>query len=183
MKTPIFITGNPYKAAFLSRNLGIELEHRALDVPEIQSLDIAEVVTAKAKAAYEEVGSLVLVDDASLSFNSLGRLPGVMVKWFENEIGLERMCRLLDPFDDRSAVHQVVYCLYDGKTATLFEGTTQGRVPAHPQGGKGFGFDPIYIQAGMNQSRAELSEEEQDRLSARYEAMQKLRSYLETQKN
>ena len=46
MKTVTFITGNQHKADYLSRMLGLPLKHRAVDLTEIQSTSLEEVVDA-----------------------------------------------------------------------------------------------------------------------------------------
>jgi inosine triphosphate pyrophosphatase len=178
MNTITFVTGNPAKADFLSRNLGIELSHRAVDVDELQSLDARAVVEAKARAAYQQIGSPVIVEDTALYFDALDRLPGTFIKWFELELGYERICQLLDGFEDRSASAEVYYCYYDGSKAEFFSHSVHGEIPERPRGTKGFGFDPIFIHAGMDRTRAELDQEEQDRLSPRHGALMKLKTYL-----
>ena len=82
MKSLTFITGNPNKADQLSRYLSFPVEHVKLDIPEIQSLDLEEVATEKAKAAYAVLGTPVLVEDTSLTFVALSGLPGTLIKWF-----------------------------------------------------------------------------------------------------
>jgi non-canonical purine NTP pyrophosphatase (RdgB/HAM1 family) len=175
----IFITGNPNKAEYLSRNLGIEIAHQKLDLPELQSLDTEEIVTAKAKSAYEQIGSPVLVEDVSLVFHALGRLPGPFIKWFESELNMEQLCRLVDPFDDRSATARVTYCLYGGAGPQLFPGEMHGYLADHPRGTRGWGFDVIFIHEGMDRTRAELSQEEYDRLSYRHQPIAELRRFLD----
>jgi len=173
-----FVTGNPAKAEFISRNLGMPVAHQSVDVPEIQSLDVKEVILEKARAAYKIIGSPVLVDDAALHFTALGRLPGPLTKWFEVELSLEKMCRLLDPFDDRSASIEVAYGLFDGSQEYFFHAVASGQIADHPRGEQGFGFDPIFIHEGLEKTRGELSQEEQTRLSPRYTALQHVRTHL-----
>ena len=71
-----FITGNPGKAEEISRYLGLPVEHVSLDLDEIQSLDLEEIVRDKAARAYEKVRRPVLVEDVSLVFSAFGKLPG-----------------------------------------------------------------------------------------------------------
>ncbi|MBB1579878.1 non-canonical purine NTP pyrophosphatase, partial [Candidatus Saccharibacteria bacterium] len=49
MKTVTFITGNPHKADYLSRMLGLPLKHRAVDLTEIQSTSLEEIVEHKVR--------------------------------------------------------------------------------------------------------------------------------------
>jgi len=60
-----------------------------IDLDELQSLDLRVIVEHKVRQAYEKVGGPVLVEDVSLEFLALGRIPGPFIKFFEQEIGLE----------------------------------------------------------------------------------------------
>ena len=82
-----FITGNPGKAEEVSRYLGFPVEHISLELDEIQSLDLEEIVKDKATRAYEKIGRPVLVEDASLVFHAFGKLPGPLIRWFLEELG------------------------------------------------------------------------------------------------
>lgn len=155
-----FITGNVSKAAYLARHLKHSLKHRKLELDEIQSTDPEKVVEHKARQAYSELGSPVLVNDVSLSFRALGHLPGPYIRWFEAELGYEKLCRLLDPFGDRSAVARSTYGFYDGSDMYFFKGILPGVVADHPKGEGGFGWDPIFIPEGYTQTRAEMSHED-----------------------
>ena len=106
----VFITGNQHKADHLQRLLNVPIEHTKVDLDEIQSLSLDEIVTHKVKQAYDTVKKPVLVEDVALSFTALGGLPGPFVKFFvEADNGLEKLCRMLDSFDDRSARAQCVF--------------------------------------------------------------------------
>ena len=75
MQSITFITGNQKKADYLAKYLGFPIEHEKLDLDEIQSLDLREITEHKAKQAYEEMKKPVLVEDVTLEFSALGRLP------------------------------------------------------------------------------------------------------------
>ena len=77
-----FITGNAGKAKYLSDYFHLPVEHIKLDLHEIQSLNLREVVEDKARRAYEIVKSPVLVEDVSLVFRGLKKLPGPLLTWF-----------------------------------------------------------------------------------------------------
>lgn len=156
---PIFITGNQNKVDYLSRILDIGLQHRKIDLDEIQSASPKIVIEHKVRQAYGIIGKPVLVEDTSLSFNALGGLPGPFVKFFvEVDDGLERMCRMLDGFDDRSAYGSVIYGYFDGQATKFFEGRLDGTIAIHPRGSGGYGWDQIFEPEGYNSlTRAELS--------------------------
>ena len=154
------------------------VEHKELDLPEIQSLDLQEIAKHKAKEAYQKVQGPVLVEDTSLIFRALGNLPGPLVKWFLRELDNEGLCRLLDGAKDRSAQAKVCFCLYDGKDFKIFEGEINGTVADLPKGERGFGWDPIFIPEGKTKTWGEMEAEEQKEASMRRVALKKLEEYL-----
>jgi non-canonical purine NTP pyrophosphatase (RdgB/HAM1 family) len=179
MMTPVFITGNEHKAKQLNDWLGIVIQHQKVDLDEIQSLDLKEVVDHKARQAYNVVRQPVLVEDVAMTFTAFNQLPGPFVKWFEKGSSLETMCHMLDGFDDRNAAAHTMYGLYDGKTLQTFEGIMRGKIAPIPRGSSGFGFDSIFILDGQTLTRAELDDETYARTSYRQEALAKLRQYLQ----
>ncbi|MGD0088070.1 MAG: non-canonical purine NTP pyrophosphatase [Verrucomicrobiota bacterium] len=60
----------------------------------------------------------------------------------------------------------------------LFAGVCEGRILFAPRGQNGFGYDPLFVPAGFEQSFAELGDEEKNRLSHRAKALEKLRGCL-----
>ena len=120
MKQITFITGNQKKADYLEKYLGFPIAHTKLDLDEIQSLDIREVVEHKVKQAYAILGSPVLVEDSGIEFCALGKLPGTFTKFFLEELSSETLCSLLDN-KDRSAIARCVFAYFDGEKLEFFE--------------------------------------------------------------
>jgi len=60
----------------------------------------------------------------------------------------------------------------------IFDGTCEGRISFAPSGTKGFGYDPLFVPDGFQQSFAELGEEVKNRISHRAKALEKLRTRL-----
>ncbi len=174
-----FITGNEMKAKQLSEHFHFPVDHMKLDLPEIQSLDLEEIVRDKARRAYAVVGSPVLVEDVSFTLRALGALPGPLIKWFLQSIKNEGICRLLDKYDDRTATAEVCFGLCDGEEVYLFKGTRKGIVVDGPRGKLGFGFDPIFIPDGYKKTWAAMDEAEARESSMRRLALEKLSAFLE----
>jgi len=179
MKSLTFITGNAEKVAQLSRHFSLPIDHQKLDVPEIQSSDVREVASHKAIKAYEMLGSPVLVEDTSLTFNAFEKLPGPFVKWFLESVGKEGMTRMLDGFDDRSAIAEVCFAVCDESGVHLFDGMTEGSIAERPRGNTGFGWDPVFIPNGYTETWGQMTHEQQHVTSMRRIALQKLQSYIE----
>lgn len=165
-KLPTFITGNQSKADYLSRQLEIKLSHKKVDLDEIQSTDLHAIVKHKLKQAYDACGTPVLVEDVSLVFNALGELPGPYIKWFVEKAGNEACCRMLDGFEDRSAIIRCTFGYFDGKSMEFFDSELPGTIAEHPAGENGFGFDQFFINEGYEITRAEMTQEENERTYA-----------------
>jgi non-canonical purine NTP pyrophosphatase (RdgB/HAM1 family) len=162
-----FITGNPKKAEFLSDHLGLELAHHKLELDEPQSLDLRQIAEHKVRQAYEYLKQPVLVEDTSFVIDALGRLPGPFIKWFIEELGFEKLCRLADPDPKRGAGTEVCYAYYDGYKLEFFSGSLRGSMPEHPRGDDGFGWNCVFIPAGQSKTNAEMSPEEVEKYSVR----------------
>lgn len=178
MKKLTFITGNAEKAAQLRFHLDYPVTHQKLDLPEIQSLDLEEIATEKARAAYEEIEAPVLVEDTSLTFNALDKLPGPLIKWFLNTLGNDGLVKLLSGFEDKTARAEVCFALHDGSQTKIFKGEVGGQIASVPKGEKGFGWDPIFIPEGADKTWGEMSAEEQKQTSMRRIALAKLQKHL-----
>lgn len=177
MKKVTFITGNQKKADYLAEYLGYPIDHVKIDLEEIQSLDLKEVVEHKVKKAYEQIKSPVIVEDVSLEFCALGRLPGTFIRFFVDEVPFETVCSMLNGMD-RSAIARCVFGYYDGKNLELFEGSLEGKIAEKPEGENGFGWDKIFIPKGYSVTRASLNKEDDRKTYLQVKPFEKLKQYL-----
>lgn len=178
MKNITFITGNAAKAEQLGRHLDHPVAYKKLDLPEIQSLNLREIIQHKTREAFEQVGDTVLVEDTSLTFKALGKLPGPLIKWFLTELDNGGLCKILNSYEDRSALAEVCFGLYDGSDLKIFEGQAEGIIADTPRGERGFGWDPVFIPKGHEKTWGEMDIEEQKETSMRRIALLKLEAYL-----
>src|SRR5215218_10657977 len=78
----------------------------ALELSELQALDVAQVAAAKAAAAREVLDapeSPILVEDSGLVLGAWNGLPGAFTKWFLQSVGNEGLLKMLSTYGDRSA--------------------------------------------------------------------------------
>jgi non-canonical purine NTP pyrophosphatase (RdgB/HAM1 family) len=174
----VFITGNAGKAEYLSKFFHFPVDHLKLDLPEIQSLDLRTIVEDKAEKAFDKIRKPVLVEDVSLVFRGLKKLPGPLIKWFLETLGNRGLCRLLENCRDRSAVAEVNFGFCDGSGVKIFSGLVRGRVAEAPRGSAGFGWDPIFIPKSHQKTWAEMTAEEKHRTSMRRIALEKIKKFL-----
>jgi XTP/dITP diphosphohydrolase len=173
---------------------GLELERVALDLPEIQSLNPAEVAAYKARKAFEHLGNgttqveavpaatvhteAVLVEDTGLAVNAWNGFPGALIKWVLGSIGEAGLCRQLDAWTDRSATATVVLCLFDGHDLRTFTGQSTGAITPEPRGTFGFGWDSIFQPDGYPATYGEMRREDKMKISMRGRALTALKDYL-----
>jgi XTP/dITP diphosphohydrolase len=182
MKLVTFITGNQDKADNLSRLLGIPLAHKNIELDELQSLHMDDVIRHKAKEAYRALHDAVLVDDVSMWFDELDGLPGPFIKFFVGaKNGAENLCRMADGLSSRRATARAYFGLYDGTNMTILHGEIHGEIAEHPLGNNGFsyGWDSIFCPDGYGgRTRAELNQDEYDEVYRAIRPIKKLREIL-----
>lgn len=157
-----YVSSNAGKAEYLAKYLNHPFMHHALELDEIQSLDLEKIAEHKAKEAYAKLKKPVLVDDVSLSFKALGgNLPGPYIKWFLQELKPEGLCRMLDGFDNRTAEGKICMTYYDGTVLRNFVGSLAGTIAKEPrQGIRGYGWDVIFIPEGSDKTYSEMTDDE-----------------------
>lgn len=178
------MTSNENKRREIESILGVKLDSASPDLPEIQSLDFAEVVRAKALAAHEALAldlppTPVIVEDSGIIFDAWNGLPGALTKWFLSSAGNEGMLVMLSGFEDRSA--RAVCCVAvvdEAGEVSVFRGEVAGKIAEKPRGEGGFGWDSIFIPKGGPATYAELGEEK-NRDSHRTRAFREVRKWLD----
>lgn len=176
-----FATGNAHKAMMTARLIGMPLDHQKLHLDELQTIDLVELVEHKVKQAYEQIQSPVIVDDFGFGFNALNGLPGPFTKFFiEPEGGDEMMCRMVDGFDDRSATTTCAIGYCDGTTTRVFIKSLNGTTAMNPRGENGIHTDRIFIPEGYTVTRAELDDDEYEKVYDMVRPLDQLRDFLET---
>lgn len=177
-----FITGNQKKADYLAKYLGFPVDHVKLDLDEIQSLDLKEIVEHKVRQAFEKIKKPVIVEDVSLEFAALGRLPGTFIKFFVDEVPFENICSMIDG-KTRKATARCVFGYFDGQELKLFEGGLDGEIATTPSGENGYGWDKIFIPQGYTVTRASLEEKDDQKTYLQIKPFAKLKEFLESKIN
>ncbi|KAF7941403.1 hypothetical protein EAE99_001040 [Botrytis elliptica] len=178
-KTLNFITGNKNKLVEVKAILGdtIDLQSQSLDLVEIQGT-IEEISSDKCRRAAEIIQGPVLVEDTCLCFNALKELPGPYIKWFMDKLGHDGLNNMLAGFSDKSAQAVCTFAYSEGPShePIIFQGRTDGKiVPA--RGPAAFGWDPIFEYEG--QTYAEMEKVEKNKISHRFRALEKLKTWLQ----
>ena len=178
MKEMYFATGNLGKTREVQNILQIPVNQIKLDLIEIQSIDVKQIIEAKAKDAYDKFGEPVLVEDTGLHFEAWNGLPGALITWFMKSVDNDGICEMLQSFDNKKAVAVTIVGYYDGEEFHSFEGEIKGQIVNRPRGDMGFGWDPIFQPEGSTKTFAEMTQTEKDTISMRKKAVEKLRIFI-----
>ena len=172
------VTSNPNKKIEVEEILvGVEITAKALELPEIQSMDLKEIVLAKARSAFAMVGAPVLVEDVSFEMECLNGFPGPFVKFWKQVVGYELALEIANLQNKYGATARCGAAYCNGDDVRYAEGVVKGRLTAK-KGESGFGFDPYFIPEGHEKTFAQMSIEAKNGLSHRARAFKELRSEL-----
>ena len=184
-------THNPGKARELAALLDSRFEvvsagSLGLPEPEETEQTFAGNALLKARLAAETAGLIALADDSGLSVTALDGAPGIYsARWagptrdFRHAMALVE--QRLDEADsgDRSAWFTCALAIaWPGAAAVVVEGRVDGELTFPPRGGRGFGYDPIFLPEGERLTFGEMDPAEKDRFSHRSRAFAKLKAAL-----
>ncbi|MBM4432846.1 MAG: non-canonical purine NTP pyrophosphatase, RdgB/HAM1 family [Chloroflexi bacterium] len=172
-----FVTQSSNKIAEVERILGIKLEYCYLNLPEIQAVEVEEVIAHKVKYAYEALGKKpVMIEDTGLFIEAWNGLPGALTKWFVERLGATGICSMMHEFSNKNAWAKTIVATYDGQLR-IFTGKVEGRIAPVPSGDGGFGWDKVFIPNGAVKTFAEMSPDEKDKYSMRRLALEATMTY------
>jgi len=165
------VTGNVHKAAEVAAffHNTAEITHISLDLPEYRSDDVGEIARGKARYAYEQLKTPLIVDDTGFFIDALKGFPGPYAAYVLNSIGNSGILRLMEGQADRTARFVTAIAFADTNGVRVFRGEIEGKIASAPRGGEGFGYDPIF-ETG-EKTLAEIPLEEKSRISHRARAL------------
>lgn len=148
----------------------------------------AENAIAKARFYAAATGMLALADDSGLEVAALSGAPGVYSARYAGEGASDADRRQLllaelakvDSGDRRARfVAAVAIVDSNGEVLNLSEGICEGTITFEPRGTSGFGYDPLFVPDGYDQTFAELSDGVKNRISHRARALMRTRDSLD----
>ena len=154
----------------------------ALGLPEPEETGDSFEANAELKALAAAHASALpaLADDSGLVVNALGGQPGIYsARWAGPAKDFAAAMRLVEDGlagkDDRRAHFVAVLSLAwpDGHVES-FRGEAHGTLVWPPRGTRGFGYDPMFLQAGRDLTYGEMDPDEKHRISHRAEAFARL---------
>jgi len=175
-----FITGNKTKFKEVQAALApIKVIQVKIDLHEIQGVDPKKIIEHKLKEAFKHHKGEFIIDDSSLFLSCFDyKLPGPLIKWFNDTIGTKKiyeMCRKMK--DSKAKATTLIGYAKSPNEVMFFNGTLTGKIVA-PKGDYQFGYDQIFLCAGKKQTLAEFKGNGDYLNSPRGLAVLKLKKYL-----
>ncbi len=168
------VTGNLDKLTEADRMCGFSLQHVEIDLPEIQSSNLAAVASEKAREAWRRLQQPVIIDETSLELAALNGFPGPLVKFMLDAVGPEGIAGTARALANAAASAACLLVLYDGRDMVFGQGRTEGRLVLPPRGASGFGFDTVFEPEGETLTFAELGDTGKDEIGHRGRAWRAL---------
>lgn len=175
-----FVSSNEGKISEAKEALGIDIEIAKISLDEIQSLDLEEIVRAKALEAYRIIKKPLIVDDAGLFFNVWNGFPGPFIKHLVDVAGYEALQNMLGSGGDRKITAKSAIGFHDGKKVHTFLGEVHGIYLTEARGDDGWGFDPYFLPDGYSQTFAQMGPEGKNKISHRAMSLSKFKEFLAT---
>jgi non-canonical purine NTP pyrophosphatase (RdgB/HAM1 family) len=208
-KNIVLITGNEGKRKEVESILGNDkftVINMKLDLPELQSTNVTEVITEKIKSAltlakehfneikekFKERGQtistindvIIICEDTGLHIKDMNNFPGALIKFYYESVGNQGIINR--DANSKAEINCVVGIVKNGKIGKPIVGKVKGKISSKLLGETGFGWDPVFIP-DLSKSKyknyngktyAELEANIKDKISHRYIAFNKLREKL-----
>lgn len=188
----VFATNNAHKLQEVSAMLPADYELLALsdigcdvDIPETAD-SLQGNALQKAQYVKEHFGLDCFADDTGLEVDALGGEPGIYSARYagpghDSKANMAKLLLKMQGKTDRHAQFRTVIALLLGGDTLFFEGIVKGTLLEEPRGTAGFGYDPIFVPEGYNETFAEMGDEKND-ISHRARAVEKLVEFLKKNK-
>ena len=190
----VVATRNRNKTREIQHILGPEFRVRDLEAhPEVSEIresgtSFEENAKLKALAASTKLPALVIADDSGLEVDALGGAPGVYSARYAgaNATESDKIDKLLRELEQvratddrrRARFRCVVALARNTNLLGTFEGIVEGRIANETRGDYGFGYDPIFIPEGFDQTFGELPREVKNTISHRAKAIRAVANKL-----
>ena len=187
--TLVFATNNENKVKEIRAVLGdrfsiITLQEAGINIDITEPHDTLEAnATEKSLTIYNMTGKNCFSEDTGLEIFALNGAPGVLSARYageqkSSEDNITKVLTELDGNENRKAQFRTVISLILEGKEHQFEGVCPGTILTARQGGKGFGYDPIFVPDGAHKAFAEMDMNEKNQYSHRAKAFHKLVNFL-----
>ena len=159
-------------------------------VPDVEIVEDGSTFEENSyKKAYEIMklcGQVTIADDSGLEVDCLDGAPGIYSARFagvdgEDEANNRKLISLIKdvPYEKRTARFvSVIPMVYPDGRSVVARGEVEGHLLLEPHGGNGFGYDPLFVPVGYDETFGVIDPEVKNRISHRANALKVLREKL-----
>ena len=189
MKKIVFATNNKHKLDEIRKITAGKIEILSLsdincneDIEETGTT-LEENALIKVRYIKNKYGYDCFADDTGLEVEALNGEPGVYSSRYAGaqcnpQDNMNKLLDALQGINNRNAQFRTVIAVTLNNNEHLFEGVVKGHITTEKHGNNGFGYDPVFMPSGYNQTFGELSEEIKNGISHRAVAMEKFIAFL-----
>ena len=189
MKKIVFATNNKHKLDEIRKITAGKIEILSLsdincneDIEETGTT-LEENALIKVRYIKNKYGYDCFADDTGLEVEALNGAPGVYSSRYAGaqcnpQDNMNKLLDALQGINNRNAQFRTVIAVTLNNNEHLFEGVVKGHITTEKHGSNGFGYDPIFMPIGYNNTFGELSDEVNNGISHRAVAMEKLIAFL-----
>ena len=186
----VFATNNPNKLAEIRQLMPEGIEILSLkDINCLQELPetsetLEDNAAQKAYYVYDNYGHNCFSDDTGLEIEVLDGRPGVYSARYAGpecraEDNIQKILAEMKGEENRDASFRTIISLVIDGREFQFEGQIEGQIIPEKWGDQGFGYDPIFLPDGYEESFAQMTLEEKNIISHRGLAVKKLIQFLQ----
>ena len=189
MKKIVFATNNKHKLDEIRKITAGKIEILSLsdincneDIEETGTT-LEENALIKVRYIKNKYGYDCFADDTGLEVEALNGEPGVYSSRYAGaqcnpQDNMNKLLDALQGINNRNAQFRTVIAVTLNNNEHLFEGVVKGHITTEKHGSNGFGYDPIFMPIGYNNTFGELSDEVKNGISHRAVAMEKFIAFL-----
>ncbi|QKG81046.1 non-canonical purine NTP diphosphatase [Tenuifilum thalassicum] len=186
----VFATNNEHKLKEVQHILGKGIKLMSLsdvgfsaEIPEDYDT-LEDNALQKARFVYSKTGKNCFADDTGLEVEALNWEPGVYSARYAGETrnpkdNIKKLLANLKGVSNRRARFRTVIALILNGEEYLFEGVVWGKIIDNEIGADGFGYDPIFIPEGYNETFAQMPLSIKNKISHRGRAVEKLQEFIQ----
>ncbi len=185
-----FVTNNKNKLLEVSSILQPIVKINSLDdigfydqIPETGST-LEENSLVKAKCIYDKFGMNCFADDTGLEIDALDGDPGVYSARYAGldcnaDDNINLVLNNMKGVSNRKAIFRTVITLFLDSEQFSFEGRVDGKISLESKGNFGFGYDPIFVPNGFDNTFGEMRSIDKNKISHRKKAINRLSLFLD----
>ncbi len=173
-----------YRKLLADQNVELKslLDYPGFPEVEENGETFAENAAIKALAACKYCDVPAFADDSGLEVEALGGRPGVYSSRYADS-DPERIAKLLKELEGcenrKARFVCAISIAFNGEVIETFEGEVRGTITLEPKGEGGFGYDPVFLPDGYDQTFGELPPDVKNKISHRAMAFKKAMEFVE----